>query len=327
MNPFFSIGVTSYKRYDLLKECLTSILLQTFPDYEVLVGNDYPEQEISAAFLGIDDPRIRYVNHAQNLGPIHNANALLAMSKGRFFTWLADDDMHLPEFLGIVHSSLTANHFPSCVFTSYLHGETYSGGPTVPSDRGVLYKGSDFLKQYLSRTLRTVGCYGLFDIGYLRGIGGMEHLGHGYFSPYSDNLLAIRAGLLDTVVYHHVPLVFFRTHETSVSYTSPNIDIYASAQADLLSKSLGIFRSNPLRNNMPDYLFLLLDWCVKDFDSVIRRAGSVSTAQLRSYFHMMQYYIAHLAGSPLSRRAWASFAKIALLLVRDMGLRRIRLHA
>lgn len=326
MNPLFSIGVTSYKRHDLLKECLTSILNQTFADFEVIVGNDYPEQELSAALLGIDDPRIRYVNHAKNIGPIHNANALLALSQGRYFTWLADDDMHLPNFLEVVQPSLVSDQSGPCVFTSYLHGETYPGVPAVSTDSRALYQGSDFLKRYLSRTLRTIGCYGMFDIEYLRSIGGMEHLGHGYFSPYSDNLLVIRAGLLGSVVYHHGELVFFRTHESSVSYRSPNIDVYASAQADFLSKSLGIIKSGPLRSNFHDYLFMLLDWCIKDFDSVIRRSGSVSPQQIRTYRNMIQKYVGYLSGSPFYSRAWILFVKIALLLIRDMGLRRIRLH-
>ncbi|MDP2815692.1 MAG: glycosyltransferase family A protein [Rectinemataceae bacterium] len=326
MNPLFSVGVTSYKRYDLLKECLNSIIRQTFTDYEVIVGNDYPEQNISAAFLGIDDPRIRYVNHAKNMGPIHNANALLSMSKGRYFTWLADDDMHLPNFLEIAQATLVSRKSTTCVFTSYMYGETYPGVPAVFEDRCDLYSGGDFLKRYLSRTLRAIGCYGLFDIEYLRSIGGMEHLGNGNFSPYSDNLLVIRASLLDFVSYHPADLVFFRTHENSVSYTSPNIDVYSSAQADLLSKSLEIFRSNPLKGSFHDYLSMLLDWCIKDFDSVIRRSRSISIKQIKTYLDFIQQYIAQLKGSPFHKKTSMLLMKISLLLIRDIGLRRIRLQ-
>lgn len=327
MKPFFSIGVTSYKRYDLLRECLESILLQTFTDFEIIVGNDYPEQEISADFLGIDDPRIRYVNHAKNVGPIHNANALLALSKGRYFTWLADDDMHLPNFLEVVHPSLASGPPPPCLFTSYLCGETYPGAQAAASGFRESYRGGEFLDRYLSRTLRTIGCYGLFDSDYLRGIGGMEHLGRGYFSPYSDNLLVVRAGLLDSVIYHSAELVFFRTHATSVSYTSPNIDVYAGAQADFLAKSLAILGTGSLKEHCHAYLFMLLDWCVKDFDSVVRRSGSISTRQIRTYLQMLRRYLGYLSGTSFSRQAWTSFAKIALLMTRDLGLRRIRLHA
>lgn len=283
MKPFFSIGVTSYKRYDLLRECLNSILQQEFTDFEIIVGNDYPEQEISAEFIGIEDPRIRYVNHPRNIGPIHNANALLSIGKGRYFTWLADDDMYLPDFLKTVHSSLIKFSCPQCIFTAYLQGERY---PDITDDlegKPELYKGVEFLKQYLLKTIKTIGCYGVFDIEYLRSLGGMEHLGNGHFSPYADNLLVIKAGLLDSVVYIHTPLVFFRTHNESVSYSSTNIDIYSSAQSGLLSKSLKIFRDKRLEGNYHDNLSLLLKWCIGDYYCVIIRSGRIQLKKLLTY--------------------------------------------
>ena len=41
LSPFFSIGVTTYNRRELLKCTLDSIIKQKFSDFEVIVGNDY----------------------------------------------------------------------------------------------------------------------------------------------------------------------------------------------------------------------------------------------------------------------------------------------
>ena len=38
--PFFTIGVTTYKRRELLSQTLTSLRNQTFRDFEVIIGND-----------------------------------------------------------------------------------------------------------------------------------------------------------------------------------------------------------------------------------------------------------------------------------------------
>jgi len=35
MKPFFSIGVTTYDRFDLLKETILSVLWQSFEDFEL----------------------------------------------------------------------------------------------------------------------------------------------------------------------------------------------------------------------------------------------------------------------------------------------------
>lgn len=325
--PFFSIGVTTYDRLDLLKCAISSIVSQTFPDFEIIVGNDNPHRTLTSEILNIKDARISFVNRPTNLGELANMNDLLARSRGRYFTWLADDDMYRTGFLESVYHSLNKFDFPLVVFTSYESGPEYLEQEICNfSVESKILTGKEFLQRYLSKSLKAIGCYGLFKSSYLKSIGGMEKLGNG-FSPYSDNLLVIRAGLLDSVIYNQADLVFFRTHENSVSYTSPNIDVYASAQADLLSKSLIIFTSDRLKGNFHDYLFMLLDWCIKDFDSVIRRSGSVSPQQIQTYFNMIQKYIGYLAGSPFYRRAWMSFAKIALRLIRDIGLTRVRFHS
>jgi glycosyltransferase involved in cell wall biosynthesis len=289
MKPFLSIGVTSYKRYDLLKECLSSILQQEFGDFEIIVGNDYPQQKISAEFIGINDPRITYINHPRNLGPIHNANVLLSLAEGRYFTWLADDDLYSSNFLKIVHASLMDYNCPPCIFTSYFQGESY--GEVTEELRGnpKIYKGRDFLKQYLLRNLKTIGCYGVFDIKYLRNIGGMEHIGNGNFSPYADNLLVIKASLLDSIVYINNPLVFFRTHAGSNSYSSTNAETYRSAQSDLVSKSAVIFRD--LKDNYDQNLSLLLKWCIEDYCVIIIRSRFVAWREGIKHLLSLSKYI------------------------------------
>src|SRR5713226_4574644 len=118
--PLFSFGVTTYDRVDLLAETLSSILRQTFCDFEIIVGNDNPNRTLSAASLGIHDSRIRFVNHSRNLGELGNMNSLLGLARGRYFTWIADDDLYAPNFLHAVHAALNKFEFPPCVYTSYV---------------------------------------------------------------------------------------------------------------------------------------------------------------------------------------------------------------
>lgn len=266
-----------------------SILKQTFGNFEVIVGNDYVQKKITPETLSIGDSRIRIVNYPQNLGEANNMNALLEMGCGRYFTWLADDDMYAPTFLQAVHTSLVKFDYPTCVFTSYMQGDTFPD--RVESFEGEirLFEGRQFLRQYLSRKLKTQGCYGLFDVKFLRQIGGIEQLGNG-FSPYSDNLLAIRAGLLEKVVYIDAPLVFFRTHEESISLISPDVDAYSSAQRDLLPKSLEVFRSERLSDDFHFNLFLLLKWCLANYCTVMRRSGSLQSRKLIRYILFLMSY-------------------------------------
>ena len=53
-----------------ISECIDSVLSQSFSDFEVIVGNDYPLLRISHELLGISDPRARFLNYAENLGEL-----------------------------------------------------------------------------------------------------------------------------------------------------------------------------------------------------------------------------------------------------------------
>ena len=101
----------------------------------------------------------------------------------------------------------------------------------------------------------------------------MCQLGKSWTSPYSDNLLAIEAGLLNRVVYIPDPLFFYRVHEGSISAVSGDIDAYSSAQKELLPKSIHVFKNNGLRDELNSNLYLLLLWCMNDYFTVMRRSG------------------------------------------------------
>jgi glycosyltransferase involved in cell wall biosynthesis len=279
----------------MLRECLNSILEQTFSDFEVIVGNDYPPQAISGKSFGIDDPRIRFVNYAQNLGEINNMNKLLELSRGRYFTWLDDDDMYIPGFLETVYEALDKYDFPPSVFTSYMQGQSLPEKLEKIKTEIYVLERQQFLEKYLSRELKIIGCYGVFEREHIRQLGGIEQLGNA-FSPYADNLLAIKAGLQKNVVYVDAPLVFFRTHDQSISYRSSDIDAYSSAQKDLLSKSLGIFSSDGLSNNLQANLFLLLRWCLANYYTVIRRSGSLQFGKLVRYLLFLMSYLKKIRG-------------------------------
>jgi len=296
IRPFFSIGVMTYDRREMLKNCVRSVLSQTFSDFEIIIGNDYPQETLSADALGIHDSRIRFVNYSQNIGELSNMNSLLDMSHGRYFTWLADDDLYASTFLESVYKSLERFKYPLTAFTSYMPGSTVPENFDPPVCVGNQMSGRQFINQYLGRSLKAIGSCGVFDINYIRNLGGIQRLGTG-FGPYSDNILVIKSGKLDRVVYINAPLVFFRQHDQSISYTSTNIDAYISAQIELCRRCVDIFHEDHLAIDFYENLFHLLKWCINDFDTVVRRAGKIAWKQISNYLRFLFKYIGYLNGS------------------------------
>jgi glycosyltransferase involved in cell wall biosynthesis len=219
--PFFTIGVTTYNRTDLLVQALQSIRQQTFADFEVIVGNDYTAQALSLDSLGIHDSRFVMVNHPRNLGEIGNMNALLSLSHGRYFTLLSDDDLYAPRFFEHMHRALVRFDFPVCALSGYtsIYGNE---SPVVSNDDNPVWRlltGRAFLRSYLRGSLKVVGIYGFFEAGWLKSMGGIEKVADGPIAAQSEYMLVLRTGLLPSVAYTSSPLVVFRKHDQSYGCT------------------------------------------------------------------------------------------------------------
>lgn len=105
--PTFSIITATCGRSDLLARALHSILSQTFRDFEAIVVNDYPEDEKICNFVNdLDDARIVFVSHGSNRGVAAAYNTGIKTAKGRWISFLGDDDEYLPAFLERTYSVL-----------------------------------------------------------------------------------------------------------------------------------------------------------------------------------------------------------------------------
>ncbi len=251
MTPFFSIGVTTYNRRELLKQTLLSILDQSFKDFEVIVGNDYTQETLSPELFGIDDPRVRFVNHPENLGEVDNMNALLGLSRGRYFTWQADDDLYAPEFLSNIHEALTQSGFPACAFSAYgvIEGQVLVDETKLFSGKTYLLQGGQFIQLYLSGKVRAIGTTGVYEVGYLKSLGGVQRLARGNFALYSEYLLLVQSGLLKQMIYIDKPLVLYRNHAESWGCTNQDAAEYKFAGDELLKKGIEVLRQPSLRQD------------------------------------------------------------------------------
>lgn len=277
--PFFTIGVTTYNRPDLLRQALSSVLAQSFGDFEVIVGNDYTKESLTGDILGIDDSRVRFVNHPSNLKELGNMNALLGMGRGRYFTWLCDDDLYTSNFLESMHDSLIRFDYPPCAFSSYdmlygdaspKHEESYRGNEK-------LFTGRQFLREYFNGKLKLIGTFGIFETGTLRTLGGMEELCDSGVGLYGEYYLLARCGLIEKILYVNAPLVKYRAHEGSWSGTNLEIDLYRRTGNELLRRCAGIFSHPSLREDLGENLLAVCRLHLRSFYSKVALDAAAAT--------------------------------------------------
>lgn len=97
----YSIGIPVFKGR-FLEECINSILLQTFTDFELIIVNDCSPDEILSIITKFNDSRISYYENEINTGAenvIDNWNKCLSLAKGDFFILMGDDDKMASDYL------------------------------------------------------------------------------------------------------------------------------------------------------------------------------------------------------------------------------------
>ncbi len=320
--PFFSIGVTTYNRPVLLKQTLLSISRQTFRDFEVIVGNDFISEPLSAEILGVHDSRIRFENYAQNLGEERNMNKLLSMSRGRYFTWQCDDDLFSPAFLEEVYLTLTRFNFPPCVFSSYkiISGTSYPDMPQILSEQGKIYSGRQFLRMYWSGRLKAIGCSGVYDRGYLLEIGGVKCLADIHRPLYSEFLLLNQVGLQNQVAHIEEPLALYRVHEDAWGCKTNDLLLYKQASENLVQESITIFLDSKLRDDFRQNMAYLLNFVTNEyFNKAKSMAGLLSRLRVIPFFFLLKNQFKSLKGTPFFLNALASWAWTGIKLVWWLG--------
>ncbi len=109
-----------------LRECIASILNQTFTDFEFLILNDSPENtELDTIVASYKDNRIKYIKNTHNMGISASRNRLLDLACGEYMAIFDHDDISMPTRLEKQVAYLDANPDVGVVsgFMEYFNGD------------------------------------------------------------------------------------------------------------------------------------------------------------------------------------------------------------
>jgi glycosyltransferase involved in cell wall biosynthesis len=98
-SPLVTVCVPSYNYADLLRPCLESVLSQSFRDFELLVVDDASTDDSARVTESFNDPHVRVVRHARNVGAVQTWNHGLALARGEYVGFLCADDCFRPDKL------------------------------------------------------------------------------------------------------------------------------------------------------------------------------------------------------------------------------------
>lgn len=150
--PIFTVILTTYNRAELLGRAISSVLGQTFVDFELFIIDDSSTDQTPEVVARFNDPRLEYIRQPSNGGVSLARNTGIARAHGTLIAFLDDDDTIEPTFLAEVYAAfmqapprvafwwtwkVVSTPTPTGVNTSTLYTYDLHDGKPLP--------GSDFL--------------------------------------------------------------------------------------------------------------------------------------------------------------------------------------
>jgi glycosyltransferase involved in cell wall biosynthesis len=133
-SSFLTIGIPTFNRAPQLYRALASLAaLHTAPD-EIIVS-DNCSVDNTPEVVGHWAARLsnlRYIRREHNAGPLANMLSLVERANGKYFLWLADDDVLAPRCISTIKDALQA--FPDAAMVGWAHStHNYALGTTSVS--------------------------------------------------------------------------------------------------------------------------------------------------------------------------------------------------
>ncbi len=117
--PIVSVCISTRNRAGFLETSIKSAMQQSLGKIEIIVLDDCSTDNTFEMVKQFDDPRILYIRPQTRLGITPSWNRCAAISRGRFITFLNDDDALLPEMLEAECRLLDENPKLACVYCGF----------------------------------------------------------------------------------------------------------------------------------------------------------------------------------------------------------------
>lgn len=155
-DPVVSVIMPTYNRAHIVERAINSVLCQTLTDFELIVIDDASTDNTAEILGRYSDPRIRLIRRTANhlvqyrrAGVLDNPrNDGLKVARGKYISYLDDDDAYKIRFLEVMSSYLDVHPDIGLAFCDYTWHRNLSGRGEI-ADR---YVSRDFDMELMKHT-------------------------------------------------------------------------------------------------------------------------------------------------------------------------------
>jgi GT2 family glycosyltransferase len=190
-----SVIIPTWNRLSLLKQCVASLLYQSWSNFEILVVDDASPTDPSSIFK--DMPRVRVLRNIENRGQAHSRNRGIDESTGELLIFL-DDDCRIEDPQWIEKHVQSHQEAPDLLVGGKIHNiaVTWAGKARACLTRHGIQFGGFLQTMNLSIRRETIHDIGRFD----ESLRELEDVDFSMRALQADKRLKYDDGL---VIYHH----------------------------------------------------------------------------------------------------------------------------
>ena len=116
MKQLISVIVPVYNSEKYLKECINSILHQTYENIEIIIINDGSTDNslLISQELQKEDKRIKIINQ-KNSGVSYSRNKGIQEATGEYIMFVDSDDFIVQNYIELMYKEITKNNYDACI--------------------------------------------------------------------------------------------------------------------------------------------------------------------------------------------------------------------
>jgi len=218
MSKKLSIAIPTYNRLSYLKECIKSILNQTFQDFSIFVFDNASDEPVEEELKIFNDKRIHFIGRDRNVGQEGNINRILNYPfKSEYLVIFHDDDLMHPKMLELQTSFLDTNNDIAFVTSNLnlVHDKNIHNFKRIidAEIKYTIYKNNyEFTKAIMS-WLRCVFDSAMYRVEFIWG----NRMEPDKFSDFADTILLMEISKKGPCAFINAPLVNYRLHPEQYS--------------------------------------------------------------------------------------------------------------
>lgn len=118
-----TVIIPTYKRADYIKRAIDSVLNQTYQDFELIIVDDNNPRTKERLKLEktiepyLTNSKIKFIQHEKNKNGAAARNTAINVARGKYITFLDDDDFYLKKRLEILVQALEKNKEYNAAYT------------------------------------------------------------------------------------------------------------------------------------------------------------------------------------------------------------------